>query len=281
MKKGIYINSVPGDDFKEKFGNAEEYGFDGVEINTLPRDKREAYKKRANDLGLEIFSVMNSTNWEKPLSDPDANVRRAGVKGVKKSIETAAAVGAETVLLVPGVVTGNVSYESVFVRSQEELKKVRDIAREKQIKVAIENVWNKFLLSPIEFKRYLEELGSRWIRAYFDVGNIALYGYPQNWIRSLSDLIDKVHVKGFDSGRTPLSSEEELDEWEEKTGFYSNRGTFTYLFEGDIDWEAVTKALRDVGYNGYVTAELPVDEDMPMERLCQTSKNLDKIIGRE
>jgi hexulose-6-phosphate isomerase len=165
-------------------------------------------------------------------------------------------VGANTVLIVPAVVTEMVTYEEAWKRSKSEISEIRKFAEEKQILIAIENVWNKFLLSPIEFRNYLDEFESDYIAAYFDVGNIALYGYPQHWIRTLGKRIKKIHVKGFDS----------------------NKRIFTYIYKGTIDWIAVIKALEDIGYNDYVTAELPINLEDPEGNVQKISRDLDMLI---
>jgi len=258
MKKGICLGSVPGETPEAKFKLAKEAGFDGVEINTLSTpEERRRYKEIANLVGIEIPSIMNSRHWAKPLSDPDPEVRRESVQGVIDSIETAVVVGADTVLLVPAVVNERVTYEEAYGRSQAEIQELAKVAEEKRIFIAIENVWNKFLLSPIEFARYIDEFESDYVVAYFDVGNIVFYGYPQHWIRTLGKRIKKVHVKGFDA----------------------NKRIFTYLYEGTMDWKAVRKAFEDVGYDDYLTAELPINRDDPEGTVRKISKDLDRIIA--
>ena len=258
MKKGICIGSLPGDLTEARFKLAKEAGFDGVEIGTLENDAaRQEIKQIAAQCQLEVFSVMNSKHWACPLSDPDDGVRAESRAGMLDSITTASAVGADTVLLVPAVVNDGTSYEEAYARSQAEIRKLIPEAAEKGIAIALENVWNKFLLSPMEFCQYLDELESDTITAYFDVGNIVLYGYPQHWIRSLGDRISKVHVKGFNA----------------------TERRFTYLIEDcTIDWNAVMAALEEIGYDDYITAELPVDKDNPEGTVHGISDDMDRII---
>lgn len=259
MKKGICIGSLPGDSTQARFKLAKEAGFDGVEIGTLGDDaNRCQIKQIAARYQLEVFSVMNSKHWACPLSDPDDEVRTESRVGMLDSIVTATSVGADTVLLVPAVVNEATNYEAAYKRSQAEIRKLIPEAAEKGVTIALENVWNKFLLSPMEFCRYLDEFESDTITAYFDVGNIVLYGYPQHWIRSLGNRISKVHVKGFNA----------------------NERRFTYLIEDcTIDWNAVMAALEEIGYDNYMTAELPVDEDNPEGRVHGISDDMDRIIA--
>jgi len=259
MKKGICIGSLPGDSIEARFKLAKEAGFDGIEIGTLENEaERGRNKSIADDVELELFSVMNQKHWAHPLSHPDEQVRQASIQGMLDSIETASTIGANTVLLVPAVVNDQITYEESYARSQEEIRKLIPRAAEKNLKISIENVWNKFLLSPIEFARYIDEFESEHVAAYFDVGNIVLYGYPQHWIRSLGSRIDKVHIKGFNA----------------------DERRFTYLIEDcTIDWNAVMAALADVGYDDYMTSELPVSRDHPAGTVHQISEDMDKIIA--
>lgn len=261
MKKGICIGSLPGDATDARFKLAKKAGFDGVEIGTLSTEtERVEIKQLATDNGIELCSVMNGKHWSHPLSDADASVREVSHHAMLDSLATAEVIGADTVLLVCAVVNQKTTYEDAYQRSQEEIRKLIPTAKEKGLTIAIENVWNKFLLSPIEFSRYLDEFESEAVSAYFDVGNIVAYGFPQHWIRSLGSRISKVHVKGFNA----------------------NEHRFTYLIEEcTIDWNAVMAALTDVGYDDYMTAELPVGADDPEGTVHQISEDMDRIIAGE
>lgn len=258
MKKGICLGCVPGNDDEEKFANAARYGFEGVEVGTL-RDPagRQAHKELSARHGVAVSSVMNSDHWKYPLSDPDPAVRERSLEGVAASIETAAALGGDTVLIVPAVVKPDVPYEAAQERSVESIRKALPLAEERGIVLAVENVWNKFLLSPIEFAAYVDAFESPWLRAYFDVGNIVAYGYPEQWIRTLGDRIAKVHVKGFDA----------------------KAHAFVQLLEGTIDWPGVVKSLQAVGYEDYVTAELGPAGDDPIRGFERISSEMDQILA--
>lgn len=261
MKKGICIGSLPGDSTEARFKIAKKAGFDGVEIGTLHSDEeRVNIKQLADKIGIELCSVMNGKHWSHPLSHEDPSVREECHQAMLNSLATADVIGADTVLLVAAVVNNQITYEDAYTRSQAEIQRLIPTAKEKGLSIAIENVWNKFLLSPIEFARYIDEFESDAVTAYFDVGNIVAYGFPQHWIRSLGSRISKVHVKGFNA----------------------NEHRFTYLIEEcTIDWNAVMTSLNDVGYDDYMTAELPVGADDPEGTVHQISEDMSKIIAGE
>jgi len=259
MKKGICLGSLPGSlSALEKFQLAKDAGFDGVEIKTCETDDEvKELHEAAKTTGLEIPSIMGGLQWQFPLSDPDPEVRQKGIDGMKRSIEQAVIVGADTVLLVPGVVNEKTTYEEALERSAASTKELVPLAEEKKVFVGVENVWNKFLLSPTEMISFIDGIGSEYVQAYFDAGNILIYGYPQQWIRSLGKRIKKVHVKDF-----KLKTKD-----------------FVYLLEGDVPWPEVTKALREVGYDSYVTAELPPYPQHPEQMVYDTSAALDRILA--
>ena len=166
--------------------------------------------KKASELAkVPIHSVMNSDHWKFPLSSPDAEVVAKCRAGMETSIRNAKLWGAETVLLVPAVVDAKTSYAEAYQRSQAEIRKLIPLAAESKVVIAVEEVWNKFLTSPLEFARYIDEFKSPWVRAYFDVGNVVLFGYPQDWIRTLGPRIAKVHIKDFRFKSTPASRGQE------------------------------------------------------------------------
>jgi L-ribulose-5-phosphate 3-epimerase len=204
-------------------------------------DAAEADKiKQASEAtGLVIHSVMNADHWKYPLSSGDPAVVDKSVAGMETSLRNAKLWGAGTVLLVPAVVNPETSYRDAWTRSQKVVReRILPLAQELKVIVAMEEVWNKFLLSPLEMARYVDELASPWIKAYMDVGNVVFYGYPQDWIRTLGPRIAKVHLKDFKVDR------------EEGRFYWKNLG------EGDIDWVEVRKAFSDVGYDGWMTTEI-------------------------
>lgn len=257
MRKGIYYSTLIGDTPEEKFACAAKYGFKCVEIPTLNTpEERSRFRSAAEDNGISIPSVMNQAHWSCPLSDPDAAVRAKSAEGMMNSLETALATGADTVLLVPAVVTPFVTYERAWEVSQLEIDKFLPDYEDAQVCIGIENVGNKFLLSPLEFCQYIDEFDSRWVRAYFDVGNYVRHAYPEHWIATLGARIKKVHIKGYD-----VKSQ-----------------SFCSLLDGTIDWKAVMCSLRCAGYDDVLTAELAGKGDTPDERLTNISSDMDTIM---
>jgi len=231
----------------DRFRMAKDAGFERIECPTTPNAAdAEAIKTASEKVGLPIHSVMNSDHWKYPFSSPDPAVVEKSLDGARTSIRNAHFWGADTVLLVPAVVNAQTTYREAYQRSQPAIRKLLPLAEELNVTLAIEEVWNKFLLSPLEFARYIDEFNSPRIRAYFDVGNVVLYGYPQDWIRTLGRRIVKLHIKDF-SFREDPAIKKRVAEW-------------VPLGEGDIDWRAVYAALRDIGYSGTATTELePAD----------------------
>jgi L-ribulose-5-phosphate 3-epimerase len=240
-KKAVLISMLPKErSYRERFQMAVDAGFAGIEMQTVT-DAGEAaeIKEAAARTGLVIHSVMNSAHWKYPLSSDDADVVGKSVAGMETSLRNAKLWGAGAVLLVPAVVNPQTAYRDAWTRSQRVIReRILPLAEELKVSVAVEEVWNKFLLSPLEFARYVDELASPWLKAYFDVGNVLLYGYPQDWIRTLGPRIVRVHLKDFRVDR-----EKGLFEWKN-------------LGEGDLDWVEVRRAFAEIGYDGWVTTEI-------------------------
>lgn len=238
----------------EKFKLLVELGFDGVELSS-PNDLDNAEVIAARDAtGLPIHGVVDSVHWNKTLSDPDAAVRAEGLAGLETALRDAHVYGASTVLLVPAVVKEEVAYDEAYSRSQAEIRKVLPLSEELGVRIAIENVWNGFLLSPIETARYIDEFESPWIGAYFDIGNVVNFGWPEHWIRILGDRIMKLDVKEY--------SREVRDEEGPYAGFRVPLG------EGSVRWPAVLKALADIGFEGWATAEVRGGDRARLEEIA-------------
>ncbi|HTS69845.1 MAG TPA: sugar phosphate isomerase/epimerase family protein, partial [Terriglobia bacterium] len=202
IRKGACIGTLPeGMAFLEKFQMAKRAGFDGVEPTTLTSDYAvKECKEAAETAGIKITSIMNADHWKYPLSDDDPEVVKKCVEGITTSLHNAHDLDAGAVLLVPGIVTPTVPYEEVYRRSQAEIRKLLPLAKELKVIIAIEEVGNRFLLSPIEMARYVDEFKSPWVKSYFDIGNVVAYAYPQDWIRTLGKRVCRMHIKRFEPG---------------------------------------------------------------------------------
>jgi L-ribulose-5-phosphate 3-epimerase len=231
-------------------------GFEVIQAPTIP-DQHEAdeIKRAAESAGIHIDSVMNKAHWQYPLSSSDPEVVRRSLDGMKTSLHNASFWGARTVLLVPAVVNENTSYEAAWERSQKQIRTLIPLAEQVGVVIAIEEVWNRFLLSPLEFARYIDQFQSPWIKAWFDVGNVVLYGYPQDWIRTLGSRVVEVHVKDF-----------------KRTG---NCYKWVNLGDGDVNWPEVRKAFTEIGYSGCATAEL---EPGDQAYLRDVRERMDKLV---
>ena len=240
-RKAVLVSMLPKElSYADRFKLAVDSGFAGIEMRTVP-DAKEAEEIRdaSARTGLRIHSVMNAEHWNSPLSSADPAVVDKSVAGMETSLRNAKLWGADTVLLVPAVVNPQTSYQDAWTRSQKVIReRILPLAQELKVVVAVEEVWNKFLLSPLEFARYVDEFGSPWVKAYFDVGNVVFYGYPQDWVRALGPRIVKVHLKDFQLDRP------------------GGRFNWKNLGEGDIDWVEVRRAFGDIGYDGWMTTEI-------------------------
>jgi hexulose-6-phosphate isomerase len=241
IRKAVLISMLPKDrPYAERFTLARTAGFDAIEMQTVASaDEAQEIREAAAKTGITIHSVMNMDHWRFPLSSADPDVVSRSVAGMETSLRNAALWGAGVVLLVPAVVDAGTSYGDAYARSQRVIReRLLPMAGDLKVTIAVEEVWNKFLLSPLEFARYVDEFDSRWLRAYFDVGNVVLYGFPQDWIRTLAQRIVRIHLKDFNFDRS------------------NGRFAWKAIGEGDIDWIAVRRALDDIHYSGYVTTEV-------------------------
>ncbi|MHC4205770.1 MAG: sugar phosphate isomerase/epimerase family protein [Planctomycetota bacterium] len=255
MRKALQFGMLPKNlSDADKFKLAKECGFEGIEGS--PMSDLEAARRLgrlAREAGVPIHSIVYG-GWGAPFSDPDPKVIEKGLAGMETALRSAKALGADTVLLVPAIVNETVGYGDAYKRSQEHIRKLLPLAEKLEIVIAVENVWNKFLLSPLEFARYVDEFESPWLRAYFDVGNVILYGYSQDWIRTLGKRTVKIHLKDF-----------------KRKGY-----KWTNLLEGDVNWKQVRLALEEVGYDGFLTPELRGGNKA---YLTDLSERIDRILA--
>ena len=255
LRKALQIGMLPKSlSNADKFKLAKECGFEGIEGSPMEDlAVAEEMGKMARDAGVPIHSIVYG-GWGAPLSDPNPEVQRKGLSGMRMALTSAKAFGCDTVLLVPAIVTETVGYGQAYERSQKNIRKLLPMAEKLGVVIAVENVWNKFLLSPLEFARYVDEFESPWLKAYFDVGNVIIYGYAQDWIRTLGKRIVKIHLKDF-----------------KRKGYQ-----WTNLLDGDVNWPKVRRALDEIGYDGFLTTELRGGDKA---YLTDLSERIDRILA--
>lgn len=251
--KKAFMLGVSNGAIKPHFERLKAAGFSGVELVSPNKLDRGEVLRARDETGIIIHGVSGSQHWKDTLSDPDPEVVKRGLDAIRQEFEDCKVYGGTTVLVVPAVVKPSVSYRDAYKRSQAAIRTLIPDAEKAGVKIAIEEVWNKFLLSPIEFARYIDEFQSPAVGAYFDVGNVVEFGYPQEWIHELGKRILKIHIKEYKKAKR-----------------------FDYpLGEGEIDWAAVSNALHDVGYDGWITAEVGYGD---IDHLKDVVARMDKLL---
>ncbi|MDD3968853.1 MAG: sugar phosphate isomerase/epimerase [Proteiniphilum sp.] len=264
LKKSLGVGMIREElSLTDKFKLVKDLGFDGVELNTPSEFSLSEVLEAKAASGIELPSVVNKDHWSLPLSDPDPAVRKKCIESIAQSLQEAKELGGDTVLVVPGVVNEKVSYEEAYITSQNSIRELIPYTEKTGMQIGLENVWNNFLLSPIEAKRFVDEINHPLIGWYFDIGNILRYGWPEQWIRTLNRRIVKFHVKEFSR---ELMNTKGL--WE---GFKVD------LLKGDNNWPVVMQAIREVNYSGgWLTAEVPGGDRNHLKKI---SAQMDRIIS--
>jgi hexulose-6-phosphate isomerase len=233
----------------DRFKAVKEAGFEGVE--PMGGMNRQEVLDALHQNGLEAASVCCHSHWKETLTHQDPATRKRGIEGLLTTLQDAKAYGAGSILLVPGVVNAEVSYDDAWKRSQEAIREAIPLAKELQVRISIENVWNHFLLSPLEMARFIDAFESPWVGSHFDIGNVVKEGWPEQWIHILGKRINRLHFKEF--------SIEKMN----KEGPYKGFGVD--FMAGSNNWKAIMHALDDVGYTGWCITEQgsgPTVEDM-------------------
>jgi len=270
--KSIWVGIFPGGmPYAECFRKAKDAGFDGIELTmageiTLASsaDRVRQIGEDARKAGMAIASLWVSPLGSSPLNSPSPQVRARGVDAIRKAIEFATWLDCGALLLVPGRVgagpTLEVGYETTWERFTAELEKVIPDAEKAKVILTIENVSNRFLISPLEMRTFVDQFKSPWLQAHFDTGNVMFTGYPQDWILTLGARIKRVHIK------------------DRKVSPQAEQARPSALLEGDVDWREVMAAFRKVGYRGFVSPEIAHDPRVDGQ-LEKVSRALDKIVG--
>lgn len=263
-RKALMYGMIEGElPIAKKLELAKAAGFEGVELDSPPSGHTvEEAVDALKATGMQAAGVVDSVHWSKPLSSPDAAVREAGRTALEGALRDAKRYGTDSVLLVPAIVNVEVSYAEAWERSTAEIRRVLPLAKELRVHVSIENVWNNFLLSPLEAARYVDQLESEWAGWHMDLGNVVLYGWPAQWIATLGKRIRRLHVKDY--SRKKLDAE---GRW---------KGFDVELGDGDVDWPAVRKALAAIGYEGWASAEV---NGGGLERLKDVAARMERILG--
>lgn len=279
MKKSINIWSFIGKTNKEAMKLAKDAGFEGIELAlggegeitmTSTDEELLSIKAYAEELGIQIPSLSSGLCWANSLTANDPEERQRAFDMVVRQLYCAKMIGAETILVIPGSVSvefvpewGVVDYDVVYERALEQVKKLAVVAEEYGVQIGLENVWNKFLLSPLEMRSFIDAVGSPWVGSYFDTGNVVYSGYPEQWIKILGKRIFKVHFKDYRRNPGGLNA-------------------FVDLLAGDVDWKAVRAAFEAIGYEGWAAGEMIPQYAQGSDQLIyNTSASMERIMRGE
>ena len=272
MKKAFNRWLLPGSyDLITGLREAKVAGFEGVELNVTvsggevsldtPKSELENLASEIEATGLEVTSVLPVEIFPNIAIDASAETIDLTLERLEKLLDICETFNTDAILMVPGGLWSNEArYDQAYQNAKKVLTEMASLAEERDVILAVENVWNKFLVSPLEMARFVDEIGSTCVKSYFDVGNVQAYGWPDHWIEILGDRIYRVHVK----------------DWKLSVG---NIHGFCNLLEGDLDWPRITASLRKIGYDGWLIAELGAMKYHPEVLLHYTSLALDKIIN--
>jgi hexulose-6-phosphate isomerase len=247
----------------DKFNAIKKLGFEGVEIDSPSGLKLEEVVAATKETGILVHGVIDSVHWNDTLSHKDEAVRAKGLKALEGAIADAKTVGADTVLLVPGVVNKDATYDQCWERSTAEVKKALPAAEKAKIKIAIETVWNNFITKPEQLVEYVDQFKSEWVAAYFDISNMLKYGVSAaDWVRKLGKRMVKFDFKGYN--------------WDTAKAAKDDGKGWCKIGEGTEDWPEVLKALGEIGYDGWATAEVGGGDE---KVLADIAERMDKVLG--
>lgn len=263
MRFALNQMGFPHDDLEQTIDFLADAGYDGFEPNLRADgplwddDRVAALAEQADDTGLDVPAISTTMHWDAPLSSPELEVRERGIEIGERMLAVADALDAGAILIVPALVTEETPYDVAYERALAGVQAIADAAVDYDgVTVAVENVWNDFLLSPLEFREFVDEANqSGPVGAYFDVGNVRRFGHPDQWISILGDRIERVHVKDYQTDIDTIDA-------------------FTYPLQGDLNWSGIERALTDVGYDDWITAEVPPYETHPEQMPPQLLANL-------
>lgn len=260
--KAVKFGMVQGGSVLEKFQLVKSLGYDGIELDSPNGLDRQEVLDAREQTELPIHGVVDSAHWGKPFSHPDPKVRAEGVRALETALNDCKAYGGSSVLVVPAVVSKSVSYRQAWMRSRAEIARMVPLAEELGLNIAFENVWNNFLLSPLEAAQYIDSFASPNVGAYLDVGNLVRYAWPEHWVEALGPRIMKIDVKGY-------SRKKQNDE-----GLW--KGFQVEIGDDDCDWPSVMLALNQIGFQGWFTAEVGGGGK---QRLADIAARMDRVMA--
>lgn len=245
IKKGVKFSMVNEPDLSliDTFKMLKDVGFDGTELRTENREDLKDYLEAVDKSGLQVHGIVNADK-------PD----------LETAVKFAHDVGGTSVLYVARYDRDRPLMES-WNETQDVIRKGLPAAEKYEVKILVENVWAGFLISALDTERYVDEIDHPWFGSYFDVGNNVRWGVPEHWIQILGDRIGKLDIKEWDENK---HKDEGL-----RAGFGSELG------EGTIDWAAVRAALKEIGFEGWATAEV---KGGGRERLADISRRMDQVL---
>ena len=253
LYKAVKWWMVEADSPLAKFELCQELGFDGMELESPVEATTKEILSAKNATGMPVHGLVDTKHWKIRLSSPDVVVRDRGREILAQAIRDVSSWGGDSVLLVPGKVTGkNETHDHVWKRSIVEINKVLPLASHLGVRVLIENVWNGFCETPEQLRDYIDEIASPWVGVYFDIGNVQKFSPSENWIRILGPRIVKLDVK----------------DWGKSNGFCK-------IGDGDVDWPAVREALIEINFSGWCTAEV---DGGGRERLADIAQRMDQVL---
>ncbi len=243
-----------GDSVLDKFQLCKELGYDGMELISPTKISATEILAASETTGLPVHGLVDMKHWEVRLSSPDPKKRENGRQILEQAIRDAKSFGGDSVLLVPGKVTGEEeTHDHVWNRSIAEIRKSIPLAARQGVRILIENVWNGFCEMPDQLKDYVDEIGSPWVGVYFDIGNARKFAPSEQWIQTLGSRIVKLDIK----------------DWSKKDGFCK-------IGDGDVDWKAVKAALMETGFSGWSTAEVNGGD---RDRLADIAQRMERVLG--
>ena len=281
MKKSISVWSFYGEwSLKEKMVLAKDAGFEGIELDVsgdgpINLDSDEAaideVGRMAADTGLTLSGLATGMYWEFNPASENAETRSNANRVIETQIRAASRLGIDAILVVPGSVGADfipgceeIPYNLVWARATEFVQGALPLAKESGVSICIENVWNKFMLSPMELARFIDQFDDERVGSYFDVGNVLATGYPEHWIHLLAKRIQRVHLKDYRRAVGTVDG-------------------FVDLLSGDVNWPAVMQALNGIGYDGWVAAEMippvPFYKYAPETLIENTSLAMDRLFA--